>query len=137
MNKRQIISGNKIIAKFLGFKINKYNKIDLEISAHDDKIPFNDYFKRLNNGYRQGSWENFSELEFHKSWDWLMRACYVFDNIFNSDVDSKTIDDIQIYPKEYCEHCDNLDHLVGCYEIEPVYNALIEAIKWYNTYTKK
>jgi hypothetical protein len=136
MNKREITSGNKIIAKFLGFKITKQNNC-IEISAHDNKIPFNEYFKRLNNGYRQGSWENFDELEFHKSWDWLMRACYVFDNIFDSDSDSKTIDDLQIYPIEYSQHCDNIDHLVGCYELEPVYNALIEAIKWYNTYTKK
>jgi hypothetical protein len=134
MNKRKITSGNKIIAKFLGFNI--VTKPLLILPSH--KMKFYDFYRYTYvDGFIFDNFKSYHTLQFHKSWDWLMRACYVFDNIFDSDSDSKTIDDLQIYPIEYSQHCDNIDHLVGCYELEPVYNALIEAIKWYNTYTKK
>lgn len=63
-----------------------------------------------------------SQLLFHSSWDWLMSACKKWDNI----------DNIYCEYTDYVKLCNDLDNLVSLYEIQPVFDHLVECIKWYN-----
>ena len=103
------IEGNKLIAEFMGKSIypvggtKEYKKW---------KGEFCDY--------------SLFQIEYHSSWDWLMPACYKWDNLFKETPLE--------YPKamEYEELCDALDNAVSRYEIMPVFSQLVENIKWYN-----
>ena len=60
-----------------------------------------------------------SELTFNTDWNKLIDVCRKFDDL-NLDV------------TEYVKFCDEIDHLVACYEIEPVFEEIVKAIIWYN-----
>jgi hypothetical protein len=66
------------------------------------------------------------ELKYHSSWDWIMPVCYKWDNLFEGTAIE--------YPKamEYEKLCDEIDNAVSRYEILPVFNQLVENIKWFN-----
>lgn len=66
---------------------------------------------------------NVKELGYNASWNWLMPACKKFDSL-------------DLVDENYVKHCDNIDFLVSQYEIEPVYEALVQAILWYNEFIK-
>ena len=59
------------------------------------------------------------ELRYHSSWSWLMPVC-------------KKFDELDILDEDYINHCDNIDHCVTLYDIEAVYEAVVQAILWYN-----
>lgn len=61
----------------------------------------------------------YDNAKYHTSWEWIMPVCKKFDHLPLIDM-------------EYQKHCDNIDHAVTTYEILPVWNALTEAIQWYN-----
>ena len=63
------------------------------------------------------------DLDFDSEWNWLMPVCKKFDELDLADED-------------YIKHCDNIDHCVTLYEIEPVYEAVVRAILWYNEFIK-
>jgi hypothetical protein len=67
------------------------------------------------------------DLGFAYSWDWLIPACYKWDNLYLEK--NFTLPD-------YEELCDLLDSVITGYEIEPVYNQIIHNIKMYNIYKK-
>ena len=121
MTQKQI-EGNVLIAIFDGY----IKCAEGYINKQGDKVS---YGYGVNSLYEKGAnYIHASEMEYHSSWDWLMPACYKWDNLF------KEI--ILEYPKamEYEELCDALDTLVSCYEITPAFNQLVENIKWYNQY---
>jgi|ERR1035437_6013415 hypothetical protein len=64
------------------------------------------------------------EYAYNYKWDWLMPACYKWDSIYTIQEGSLS--------KRYEELCDALDKVVSCYEILPVWQQLVENIKWYN-----
>jgi hypothetical protein len=64
-------------------------------------------------------------LKYHSSWDWLMSACYKWDNLTDAEIKEGTF-------YEYERLCDLLDAKVTLYEIFPVWEQLVENIKWYN-----
>jgi hypothetical protein len=65
------------------------------------------------------------ELRYRTSWDRLMPVCQKWHNLapsqFNTDEH-----------KKYMKLCDELDHFVSCYEIEPAYRQLVINVKWYS-----
>lgn len=100
-----IIEGNRLIAEFMEVIWRKEHKMWSFHHLPDQPAP--NYTK----------W--WSALHYHEFWDWTIRACKKFDHL-------------PLTGMVYQEHCDNIDHAVTTYEILPVWNALTEAIQWYN-----
>ena len=66
------------------------------------------------------------DSQYHSSWDWIMPACYKWDNLFF---------DVALEYKlaqEYELRCDALDNAITKYEILPAFKQLVENIKWFN-----
>lgn len=73
---------------------------------------------------------DFKDLKYHSSWDWLMPACKKWD-----DLDVFKYGESTMF--RYSEMCDELDHLVSCYEIIPAFECLVKCIQWHNSLTQK
>lgn len=67
-------------------------------------------------------------LFFHSSWDWLMPVCRKWDTL----IEGKYIRPKTKWFGAYISLCDALDNTVICYDIIPVFNQLVENIKWLN-----
>ena len=67
-----------------------------------------------------------SHLRFHNSWDWLIPACKVWDDLWFEGMITP--------PDEYVELSDRLDDKVTTYEMDDVYEQLVINIRWYNDY---
>ncbi len=59
------------------------------------------------------------ELQYHKSWNWLMPVVKKIDNLFGED---DTIDDI----------INRVHNAILQFDRKKVYNAVVEFIKWHN-----
>ena len=106
-----IEEGNKIIAEFMG------------------AVPCKVWLKSIGDedGYECEKYKlPTSELEYHSSWDWLMPACHKWDCLTDAEIKEGT------WPK-YERLCDLLDRKVALYEIQPVWNQLVENLQWYNS----
>lgn len=64
-------------------------------------------------------------LKYHSSWDWLMPACRKFDSLFDSNW-------TETQELEYVALSDKMDEAATFYEIFPLYQELVNGIKWYN-----
>ena len=100
---------NKIIANFMGYTLNENNEYPIEYITV------------------QGHWDTCSiqDLNYHKSWDWLMP---VVEKIFK---DFYKLNPCPIYLKI------NIEKALNEVNIEAVYNACVEFIKWYNQNLEK
>jgi hypothetical protein len=145
------MESNKLIAEFMG----KSGNVDF----HDDKgfVPVY-WYTGINGGHKTPYKED--ELEYHKSWDWLMG---VVDKIENMDLSEtgyswEGIDGETEYnnqnicveiERNQCWIYMNLQldpvHTINAEtfnkkcdtKIESVYNAIVEFIEWYNKLNKK
>ena len=117
---------NKLIAEFMSFKITEQLGY-IEQSAHGVKGL--EFYSRLNNGGRQGSWEDYKYMKFHSSWDWLMPVVekiretnfvFIFPDLIAINVDNT------ISSRKACK-------VEGC-SIDSHYKAVVEFITWYNDY---
>ena len=114
----KIIEGNKLIAEFMGFKpaqcINGWawdnNKIIKPISLHGSLI----------NAKENG--------KFHSSWDWLMP---VVMEIGNRTGYTLLMGETHSYWCNEGQH-DELSEFGGYSNIENIWEAVIEFIKWHN-----
>ncbi len=93
----EIQYGEKLIAKFVNF----------EIYLDGRKIFL----------------DEFDHYKFHLSWDWLMQACYKWDNMVLDET----------HMTKYIELCDELDNVVALYEIQPAFETLVKCLTYYNT----
>ena len=111
-----MLEDNKIIAEFLDWEFDDLSET------------FETPFLKLVDPHAFGD-EQFScklqdfELEFHSDWNWLMQVVEKIRVLVMEDV----TDDL--YNSGYW---DNITHKLGEFEIESVYNACVEFIKWYN-----
>lgn len=128
MTKEEIIAGNKLISEFMCFKISKD-----EISSHtaikenNKVIGFKsmDFYGKINNGGRQGSWNSFDEMEFYTSWDWLMpviQKCL--------KINEENLDDWE----KYYEAIDDSFYQIN---IEQTFKEVLNFIIWYNNQKRK
>lgn len=67
---------------------------------------------------------------FNKSWNFLIPVCKKIDCLLENNLISN-----DNYEK-YVQLCDELDHYVTLYELEPVYKQVVKIIKWYNKVNK-
>lgn len=104
MTQKEITEGNKLIAEFIGWweEPGQYGSW----YKKDDTAIYVAY--SIHNNYPH------QDLPFHRSWDWLMP---VVEKCYSSQDDG--------YMDTLCEKFD-------FFYIEPMYNAVIKYIKWYN-----
>lgn len=126
MERELILDGNKIIAEFyvantlnssIEKGIYKLNGINIpyigmeEYGNHDSVLKFHN----LSEGY---------ELEFHKSWDWIIPAFDIFS--LKAELQSGI-------PRTRISFC--CDFMAGVWrnEISLPFDSLIKGIEWYNS----
>jgi hypothetical protein len=119
MTQKQILEGNKLIAKFMRIKFFRRPKFAQFILGDIDELKWKD---------SNGELISINNLKYHSSWDWLIPACQKWDNLMHTN--SKLIGSKLIIT--YLKKCDTLDNIVACYEILPVFEQLVKNIKWYN-----
>ena len=112
------VTGNKLIAKFLGLYVTEFNGIYHFVCKEEQK----------NKDLNQAWLFRLEEAKYHESWDWLMPVC-------------KKINDLQPVEgqfKEMEEWWDLIDNSVTQnYDIKDVFPFVVEFIKYYNSLTKK
>ena len=114
MTQEEIDMGNPILCEFMGIQHVGHN-----IYVLDDTIYGEMFHVSIIGG-----------LQFHDSWDWLMPVCAKIDTL---DYSGLCPSDLQMY----CNECNVMDHLVSCYEIEPVYRKVVSFIRWWNSIQTK
>ena len=131
--KNKNIENNIMLAEFLEWK--KYE----DFSFITD---FNKNYMSMGAGMLETNIFRFEDLEFHKSWDWLMCVTErVNTEIKNKDIIWNgvkiTPDSVHVYGKSY-----NTAYVVGTtdgkYENlkQCLYTAVVDFIKWYNNEKK-
>lgn len=103
MTPLEIIEGNVLISRFCEFSLKSFEVPEV-----------NEFTNQIE--YRTGT---LGDLKYHEDWNWLMSAC-------------KKWDDLDITKSSYVKLCDELDNLVACYEIIPVFCCLVKCLKWYD-----
>jgi hypothetical protein len=114
MSEQEILEANKLIAEFMGAIVLKepigHAQRNIQFLYEVEGI-------FLHRDY---------DLKYHISWDWLIPACAKFDSIFFGE--DRT--DMQ---QEYIELSDELDFKATSYELIPLFEQLVNCIKWYNS----
>lgn len=95
------IENNKIIAEFMGWKV--------------QKDPTERFFGRYRNLI--GTWYKEIDLAFHHDWNWLMEVVEKIEGIGKTEL-------------KFSVHFENAKLSS---DIQVVYNACVEFIKWYNS----
>jgi hypothetical protein len=116
-NQKKIMENNKLLAEFFGGKYKKQTNIPL----NDNEIWLPCFgicnFTTIEIG-------NGKILKFHKDWNWLIE---VVKKIFNTcEVTPDKLD------YEWNILFKKIHNCFYCPDIEPVYNACAEFVKWYN-----
>lgn len=123
-----IEEGNKLIAEFMGAKLNCES--GLEVNFH-----MNEFGYKIGNGD-----ETFNSLKFHKSWDWLIPVVEKIENTELSNIKNNTAlvniclvgCSIKFNNKERLPILTNADN-----KLKAVYKAVVAFINWYNEQTNK
>lgn len=111
MESKEIIEGDKLIAKFDGWVFNENDTVCRE--DHSDHGQLIELRIDILNHY-------------HFSWDWLMIPCKKFSEL-EFDNDQRSFN--------HQEMCDTLDNNVTSYEIDRAWVALVKCIQWLNSQT--
>lgn len=111
MTKEQILEGNKLICAFMGVK----PKLIGNSYVWSDS-PF---FSSSNSTEEKTMQAIIEYSKYHSSWDWLMPVC---KKAMDTDMVSDGVENL-------------LNDMTGAFhnvDIEELYNAVIEFIKWFN-----
>ena len=109
---------NELIAEFMGFELHR-------TTPHGKGF---EVIKEEANMYRTNDkgWVHKDNLEFHSSWEWLMPVMEKIRGIWNTfefdTPENDKAEDIFSFTKEWFMSAD----------IDSIYNAVVEFIKWYN-----
>ena len=101
------MNDNKLIAEFMGYRYDKC------VSSEDKSTPLSEQGDYYIPKYNSGDWVSESELEFHKSWDWLMPVVDKIEQV------NEGVPEQMLHVNLYSER-------------REVYNAVVEFIKEYN-----
>ena len=71
--------------------------------------------------------DTLEDCKFDSSWNWIMPACAKWDKLFDGKAE---------VPYKYCQLSDYLDLEVALYEINGIFEQLVENVKWYNEFKK-
>lgn len=112
MTKDQILEGNILIAAFEGYEVDTKNYAEPLYAIKSQPVT---------SAYAD-------MLKYHSSWESLMPVCYKWDNLFIEGVERAPLAKIM----EHGDYCSKLDAVVVKYKIMPVFEQLVENIKWYN-----
>lgn len=122
MTQKQIRNRNEIISSFMGY-------IKIPWKFRDSNFGFikkEDLTKYPNiEGWAYNSnlfWSIIWDFKYHSSWDQLIPACQKWDTL---KINAKN-------QLKYEKLSDVLDNAVTCYDILPVFEQLVNNIKWYN-----
>jgi hypothetical protein len=129
----EILEGNKLIAEFLGFKVENIEDNIFHVSLGtwtiyerfktDNENPYQ-YFLNLKTNIK-----NSTHFKFYSSWDWLMPVVEKIESI------DKYVFDIYLNKCEI-QYGNNFTieevSFSGLNKIEAVYKAVVAFIKWFN-----
>lgn len=121
------LEGNKLIALFWGYKYypaDKWYKIN---GYKEHYFIENDNHEVYENKTHRTL---LTDMQFHEDWSWLMPVCKKWDDL--SEKENSIFFEYNEFKTQYIKLSDKLDDLVTCYDITPVFNQLVENIKWYN-----
>jgi hypothetical protein len=128
-----IIEGNKLIAEFMGF--------ELKVKWYEMPLSFPHHLMSAGGGKALRC--EMDDLQFDKSWDWLMTVVgKIEEKQFNVSISSQMEfinDDTEIYwHHDVCISDDpnEIINLSSGSKINSVFQAVIEFIKWYNNLNK-
>lgn len=126
MENKEIIEGNKLIAKFMGCSKGPYDK-----HSKDNLIHFPDNFPIKIRMSRGGNHLEVDWLEFHSSWDWLMP---VIEKIQVEHFVTIERNSTLIHEDGFDSKIINKPFGYGEQEsyIQITWKAVIDFIKWYN-----
>ena len=119
MTQEQIMENNKLMAEFMGLKIQGH-----PYDLHHDWIWITVGDK---------TWTPVCELDseflYHSSWDWLMPVVDKIESLEDYDVNmyGEQTDIVEWKNDKYIIKANN-----GKSRLENTYNAVVEFIKWYN-----
>lgn len=116
----QIIENNKLLAEFMGFKLQQ----------NPNERWFGQYFTTPN-----GVWANRIELlHFDTDWNWLMAVVEKIEDIESIDVDILT-HGTRIYEWRSGGRviADNCADISFDKKIEHAYDSVVKFVKWYNS----
>lgn len=109
---KEIESGNRLIAEFMGYRLDdKFSKAFKGIKLWTSSPDFDNPLYKLLEG------NELKQLYFHSSWDWLMP---VVEKIKNISIE-------QFYEKK------KVMNALYDVDINILWQAVVEFIKWYNT----
>lgn len=121
IEEKEIIEDNKLIAEFMEYK---FDGIEFIIPEHTIIIPFDCQPKKSTSLHCfTTTIYKPKDLKFHSSWDWLIPVIKKIREIINVKLNIDSFEEI----KEQKLTLNPYD-----YDIEQVYKAVVEFIKWYN-----
>ena len=106
-------TGNCTIAEFMGGKLNAFEYYDFP----ETKAPPYPVLET-------------AQLRYHNDWSWIMPVCWEFDHLY------RRVKFTKHQHQKYVSLCENIDNAVTNYNLPPVYEALLEAIEWFNKIKK-
>lgn len=128
MTNEEIVEGDKLIIKFIGYKYRNSSKVWC-IYPYDDSS----YLRSL-------GWVKCDDLKFHSSWDWLMPVIEKIEKEYPVLLSIKnkisTFDNTwHICKIEFFSEITGNFQIIkeGVTKIKSVWLAVIEFIKWYNS----
>jgi hypothetical protein len=114
---------NKMIAEFMGFTLDTPTNIEGEVWYDNEEV-----YLHISSEFKHSNC--FKELQFHKSWDWLMPVVenieslgYSYDRI-NADVFINTQEGENVIPNPMDGNIMTM--------LQKTYKAVVVFIKWYN-----
>jgi len=79
--------------------------------------------------YGEGTFNELPEMKYHSSWDWLMPVVERIKSLWDAE-----FLDLQLLIED--SDASRISHLLVWADIDSVYEAVIEFIKWYNSQNK-
>lgn len=125
MTKKEILEGEKLIASYMGYVYYPYNQEEASKGLLFGWIKPEQRKPNLVPKHRPVLARKHSDLKFIKSWDWLIPVIKRIREIVNTNL---SIDEYhntvrisqQLNPYDY--------------DIQSIFKAVVEFIKWYNQY---
>ena len=122
-----IQKGNELIAEFMGAKVietyyNEKKEIDhylYDFGGNKKEVYYPDDYTRYHAS---------SMLRYHCSWDWLIPVCKKWNALDKKDISTSIAQD------RYVDLCELLDIKVTYYQIEAVFDQIVQNLEWLKEY---